>query len=170
MLRWFLNRRLNRAEKQLGVPIDETRYLLRHSIKALSAYAALNKLARYHGPLPADVYCTAKIAAYRQQDCGSCLQIAVNMARNAGVPKALIHKLLAGWLEELPEALRDVYRFAEEQANRVDNPELRERLRERYGDQGLIAIALAITSAGTFPTLKRALGYAVSCSRIKVAV
>jgi len=168
MIRWLLSRRVNRMERYLGVPVDETRYILKHSVKALLACGGLTKISRYHGTLPADVYATAKIAAYRQEDCGSCLQITVNLARKAGVPAELIRDLIAGRTKALPEALRDVYQFAEEQANRTDNPALRERLRQRYGDHGLIALALAITSARTFPTLKRALGYATSCSRMEI--
>jgi hypothetical protein len=151
------------------VPIDETRYILSHSIKALLAYSSLSKLSQYRGPLPPEVHATAKIAAYRQEDCGSCLQISVNLARKAGVPAALLRDLAQGRISSLPESLRDVYRFAEEQANRSDNPELRERLRQRYGDDGLIALAIAVTSARTFPTLKRALGYATSCSRVEIS-
>ena len=168
MIRWFLNRRLNQMEKFIGVPIDETRYILKHSLDALLACSGLQKLSRYHGPLSAEVYFTAKIAAYRQEDCGSCLQICVNLARKSGVPAELIRDLIAGRTQALPEPLRDVYQFAEEQANRVDNPELRERLRQRYKDAGLIALALTITSARTFPTLKRALGYATRCSRMEI--
>lgn len=168
MIRWFLNRRLDQMEQYLGVPVDESRYILNHSVKAFIACGGLTKISRYHGTLPADVYATAKIAAYRQEDCGSCLQIAVNLARRSGVPADLIRNLIAGRMQALPESLCDVYQFAEEQANRVDNPELRERLRQRYGDDGLIALALAITSARTFPTLKRALGYATSCSRMEI--
>ena len=170
MVRWFLQRKIKAAEKFLGVPADETRYILRHSVKALLAYGSLQKISRYHGPLPVDVYYTAKVAAYRQEDCGSCLQITVNLARKEGVSAELLRGLVAGRKEILPEPLREVYQFAEEQANRVDNPELRERLRQRYGDHGLIALALAITSAGTFPTLKRALGFATSCSRVQVEI
>jgi hypothetical protein len=168
MIRWFLNRHLNQVEQYLGVPVDEARYVLKHSLKAWLTCGGLQKISRYHGPLPADVYFTAKVAAYRQEDCGSCLQITVNLARRAGIPAELLRDLIAGRTKALPEPLREVYQFAEEQANRVDNPELRERLRQRYGDHGLITLALAITSAGTFPTLKRALGYATSCSRIEI--
>ncbi|HUZ04617.1 MAG TPA: hypothetical protein VMU62_04615 [Acidobacteriaceae bacterium] len=170
MIRWYLLRKIQAAEKFLGVPADETRYMLQHSVKALLAYRGLLKISRYHGPLPVDVYYTAKVAAYRQEDCGSCLQITVNLAKHDSVSSVLLNTLLAGRTEALPETLREVYQFAEEQANRVDNPELRERLRQRYGDDGLIALALAITSAGTFPTLKRALGFATSCSRVQVNV
>ncbi len=168
MMRWWINRRLSKMEQFLGVPMDETRYMLKHSLKALLAFNGVRKISRFAGRLPADVYATAKIAAYKQEDCGSCLQITVNLARKAGVSTELIRDLIAGRTQALPEELREVYQFAQEQANRVDNPELRERIRQRYGDDGLIAIALAITSAGTFPTLKRVLGFATSCSRVEI--
>ena len=170
MLRWYLQRKIAAAERELGVPATETRYILRHSIDALFAYASLRKISRFHGPLPADVYAAAKIAAYRQQDCGSCLQITVNLAKKSGVSVELIRTLLDGRTDVLPEELREVTQFAAEQANRIDNPVLRERLRQRYGDAGLIALALAITSAGTFPTFKRAIGLATSCSQIQISL
>jgi hypothetical protein len=168
MIRWILNRQIDKMERQLGVPVDETRYMLEYSVEALIACSGLKKISEFHGTLPNDVYYTAKIAAYRQADCGSCLQISVNLAAKSGVSPELIRDLAAGRTRALPEGLRDVYTFAEEQANRIDNPELRERLRERYGDSGLIALGVAIMSAQTFPTLKRALGYALSCSQVEI--
>jgi alkylhydroperoxidase family enzyme len=170
MLRWYLEKKIAAAERELGVPATETRYILRHSIDALFAYASLRKIAHYRGMLPADVYAAAKIAAYRQQDCGSCLQITVNLARKSGVSAELIRTLLDGRTDVLPEELREVSQYASEQANRIDNPALRERLRQRYGDAGLIALALAITSAGTFPTFKRAVGLATSCSQVQITI
>jgi hypothetical protein len=47
---------------------------------------------------------------------------------------------------------------------------LREHIRQRFGDEGLIEMALAIASCRTFPMVKRALGYAVSCSEVAVSL
>ena len=47
---------------------------------------------------------------------------------------------------------------------------LRERIRQRYGDEGLIELALAIAACRTFPVTKRVLGFAVSCSEVTVRV
>src|SRR5260370_41116536 len=47
---------------------------------------------------------------------------------------------------------------------------LRERIRLRYGDEGLIEMALAIATCRGFPTIKHALGYAVSCAAEEVRV
>jgi hypothetical protein len=120
--------------------------------------------------IPVDVYYIAKIAAYRQEDCGSCLQISVNLARKANVPAPIIRAAVERRLEALPPELRLVYLFAEGQANRHDDPQAREKIIQRYGHDGLIELALAITSARTFPTLKRSLGFAISCSRAQLAV
>jgi hypothetical protein len=43
-------------------------------------------------------------------------------------------------------------------------------MRLRYGDEGLVELALAIASCRTFPVTKRVLGYAVSCSDVAVHV
>jgi alkylhydroperoxidase family enzyme len=168
MIRWLLKRQVDKAERELGVPVDETRYILDHSIKALMALRGLQKIARFDEALPAEAYHTAKIAAHRVADCGSCLQIAVNLATKSGMKAELIRDLVAGRTQKLSPPLRDVFQFAEEQSNRIDNPELRERLRRTYGDEGLITLATALISSQTFPVLKRALGFSVSCSRVEI--
>ncbi|MGZ8379104.1 MAG: hypothetical protein ACXW0Z_17895, partial [Gemmatirosa sp.] len=44
----------------------------------------------------------------------------------------------------------------------------RPAVRARYGDVGIAELAVAIAAARTFPTLKRALGHAVSCERVQL--
>jgi hypothetical protein len=50
----------------------------------------------------------------------------------------------------------------------VTEPEegLREQLQNRYGDAGLVELALAISSSQVYPITKRALGYATSCAKV----
>jgi uncharacterized lipoprotein YbaY len=47
--------------------------------------------------------------------------------------------------------------------------ELRAEALRRYGKKGLISLAYAIASARVYPTVKRVLGHAHTCERIKVA-
>jgi hypothetical protein len=99
------------------------------------------------------------------------VQIAVNQVRKAGVPAEVLQAVLDCRLDDLPEELRDAYRFAEAVATQSGaEDEWREGIRRRYGDEGLIEMALAIASCRAFPTIKRALGYAVSCSAVAVRV
>lgn len=47
---------------------------------------------------------------------------------------------------------------------------LRESIRLRYGNEGLIEMALAIASCRAFLVIKRTLGYAVRCSAVAIRV
>ena len=168
MIRSLLHRMIDRTEKRLGAPADEARYMLDHSPGSFLAFSTVQTWVHRHKAVPVEVYFTAKIAAYHEEDCGTCLQIAVNLALQSGVDRQLVRNLAQGREELLPSELRDVYRFAAKQANRIDDEELRQRMIARYGDEGLIELALAIASARMFPAFKRTVGYAKSCSLVRV--
>ena len=168
MIRTILRKMIRSSEKKLGVPLDEGRYMLEHSPGATLAFSTVQIWADRHKSLPAEAYYVAKIGAYLEEDCGTCLQIAVNVALKSGVNRELVRNAAQGREELLSPELRDVYRFAQRQANRQDDDAARDRLRARYGDEGLIELALAIGSARLFPAVKRTLGFAKSCSLVRV--
>lgn len=170
MLKKFAHTLIDSAEKQLGTPLDEMRYLADHSLAAFRRWSSTREIADYHHALPPEVYYVAKIATYRVEDCGSCLQIVAHMARKNGVPASIVRAALNGEVELLPEELVAVYGFAQKQAQREDDPGIRELLRKRYGDQGLIELAIGVASARTFPAFKRALGFAKRAEDVTVEV
>lgn len=162
MLKTIANKMLDSAEKDLGAPVDEMRYILDHSMSAFRRWASMREIADYHHALPAEVYYIAKIASYRVEDCAACLQIATHFAQKNGVAAELIRAALDGRPQDLPKELQVVYDFAQDQANRLDDPEIRELIRRTYGDDGLIELAIGLASTRAFPTLKRVLGFAKS--------
>ena len=171
MLRRLILARIASAEKELGVPLEYCRFILRVSLRASFKFAKFLAVDEYRRVLPPAPCYVARIVAVRDEDCGTCVQIAVNQAKKAGVPVEQLRDVLDGKLDSLPEELRDAYCFAE--AVLTSNGEedaWRERIRLRYGDEGLIEMALAIATCRVFPTIKRALGYAVSCSAVAVRV
>ncbi len=171
MLRALISRRLDAEERRAGVPLEYVRFILRTSLRSFASYALFIPMSRHRRHLPREPYHTARIAVTQADDCGSCLQIIVNLARQDGLDRALIQALLAGRPEALPGDLADVHRFTTAVVRATyDEAELRERLRARYGEQGLVELALAIAAARVFPTAKRALGYAVSCSGVHIDV
>jgi alkylhydroperoxidase family enzyme len=171
MLRRLILSRIAAAEKTLGVPLDYCRFMVRTSLRAFFKFGKFLAVDEYRRVLPAGPCYVARIVAVRHDDCGTCVQIAVNQAKKAGVPAEILRAVLDGRLDDLPEELRDVYRFAEAVVKASgEEDDLRERIRMRYGDEGLIEMALAIASCRVFPTTKRALGYAVSCSEVGIAV
>jgi alkylhydroperoxidase family enzyme len=165
MIRWLINKRLDSAERQLGESIDYARHILRVSLRAFLRYARFLSVAGYRRALPRNVMHVAQLVAVRDEDCGNCVQIGLNVARADGVPVDQLQAVLDQRPDALPPELADAYRFAEAvvTANGRD-AEYRERIRARYGEEALVEFALAMASCRTFPVVKRALGYSTSCN------
>jgi alkylhydroperoxidase family enzyme len=134
-------------------------------------FTKVAKVASYRSKLPAAPFHVARLVAVKHQDCGPCVQTVVNLAKEDGVEPAVLKAALAGKVEDLPETLGDVYRFAEAVAARTGEEEpFRERLRKVFGEEAMVELALAIATCQVFPILKRGLGHAKSCSLVKVEV
>jgi alkylhydroperoxidase family enzyme len=153
-----------------GVSLDYLRQLVRDAPGAFLAFARARAFLGHRGAMPADAHHVARIAATRAEDCGTCVQITVNLARQAGVPPAVVRAAALDLPDELPAPLAAVHRFATAVA-RADTAAAeaeRPAVHARYGDAGIAELAVAIAGARTFPTLKRALGHAVSCERVQL--
>jgi alkylhydroperoxidase family enzyme len=145
--------------------------MIRASLRAFLKFAKFLSVDEYRRVLPVGPCYVARIVAVRDEDCGSCVQIAVSQARKAGLPAEQVQAVLDNRVDDLPEELREAYRFAEAVVSRNgEEDSLRECIRQRYGDEGLVEMALAIASCRVFPVTKRALGYAESCSKTAVRV
>ena len=169
MLRAIIEGRISAAEHRLGVPADYMRHILNVSMRAFLKFAKIMPVAEYRRVLPREPYHVARIVAAREEDCGSCLQIEINSAKRDKVKPMIVRAVLNGKPDNLPEELADVYRFAEAVVRRTGEDEIyRERMRELYGEEGLVELAIAIAMCRVFPTTKRALGFAKSCSEVPV--
>src|SRR5262245_62982504 len=111
MVRSLIARRIAQEEHRVGVPLDYVRHILQTSLTAFRKYAMFIPMSRHRVRLPADVFHTARLVATSREDCGTCVQIVVNLARRAGVAPPVIDAVLAGRVEALPDHLQDVYRF-----------------------------------------------------------
>jgi hypothetical protein len=88
----------------------------------------------------------------------------VKMAREAGVPDAVIRGALRGG-EGLNAEQREIHDYAVAVATNGEmDPELLPRLQARLGREAVAEIALGIVATRLYPTMKRGLGYAKSCS------
>lgn len=170
MIQALLNWQIDKAERQLGVPLDDARWL------AAVSWSATWRMVRFRKILQAGQGFSharhiAGLVGAMADDCGSCVQIGVNFSRQAGVPQEQLSAVVERRPEELPEELAAVYRFAEAVTlNSDDQDDLREVVRKLYGDRGLVEICIAVAMHRVFPTLKRGLGFAKSCSRVVVEV
>jgi hypothetical protein len=172
MLRWFLRRQLNVQEKKLGASVDYLRHVVDVSPAAFLRFCSILPFANSRKSLPKDAWFVAQLVTLQHEDCGTCLQIGVNLARKSGLDAGVINAVLAGNTHELSPELLDVVQFTRSVlgAGGEDEEQLREVLRARYGPRGLIELAYAIASSRIPPTVKRCLGYAQSCSAVPVRV
>lgn len=93
------------------------------------------------------------------------------MAEAGGVKPETLRAILAGDEAAMGADAALGWRFARASLARdmeAADP-LRDEILRRWGDKGLVAIGMAITTARMYPTLKYALGYGKACSRVTVA-
>jgi alkylhydroperoxidase family enzyme len=171
MMRSVVLKQIAAEERTLGESLDYVRHILRTSFRAFLKFMLFMPLSRHRRVLPAAPYHVARIVATRDADCGTCVQIEVNLARRDGIPPETIRAVLDERPDALPDDLADAYRFTAGVVGATgDEDATRERIRQRYGEEGLVEIGLAIASARVFPITKRALGYARACALVDIKI
>jgi hypothetical protein len=169
MLRALISSRISSAEHRLGVKADYMRHMLDVSLRAFLKFVKIIPVSDYRRVLPSEPFHVARLVALRDEDCGSCLQIEINQAKRDKVRPQIIRATIADKPDDMPEQLADVYRFAQAVVRRSGDEEIyRERIRELYGEEGLVELAMTIAICRVFPATKRALGFAQSCSVVPV--
>jgi hypothetical protein len=167
MIRKLAFWRLEREERRLGASLDYLRHIARGSLPAFLEFGAFTSLASHRRALPAEPYHVARLVSTMDEDCGTCIRIEVRLARESGVAGDLIQAVLSGRVETLPPGLADVFRYSRAVVVDKEAPtDLRQRLCDRYGEAGLVELALAIATCRVFPTTRRALGYDTRCEWI----
>ena len=169
MLRWFIKKRLDAEEKKLGESLDYLRYITDKDSPAMLRLASIGPFANSRKTLPCDAWYAAQLIALQHEDCGTCLQIGVNLARKDGVDVQTIESVLDGNWSELPPGLNTICQFTlQTVTDKTANDEMRARIVQQYGERGLIELAFAVAAAAVPPTIKRVLGYSKSCSAISI--
>ena len=171
MLRWFLRRQLDAAERRLGAPLDYAREMLAGSPGLLLRFFAGTALLARRRRAPRDAWHVAALVATRHEDCGTCVQIGVNLARKDGVPVEVLRAVLDGAPERLPAPLAEAFHFASGVcAGDGSEAPWRAALLARHGREALAELSLVVATARVFPTVKRGMGHAVSCSAVPISL
>jgi hypothetical protein len=170
MLKAFLSRQLGKMERQFNYDASYMRQMLNVSPATFLKFGFVTQLVDRQAA-PGEILAAAGIAATLVEDCGPCTQIGVDMATAHGVDPAVLRAILAGDEAGMGEVAALGWRFAHASMARdmeAADP-LRDEIVRRWGDRGLLAVSLAITTSRMYPTLKYALGYGKACSRVTVA-
>jgi len=170
MLKAFLARQIDRMEAQWGYDASYLRFVLGASPATFLKFGFVTQLVDRKAA-PAAALAAAGIVGTLAEDCGPCTQISVDMAAAAGVEPKVLRAILAGDEAAMGETAALGWRFAQASLARdmeAADP-LRDEIVRRWGEAGLTAVAMAITTARMYPTLKYALGYGKACSKVTVA-
>jgi hypothetical protein len=96
------------------------------------------------------------------------VQIGTDIAVENGMDGNIIKSLLSGTPTDADAQLGfDFSRALLTHSGRLD--ELREQIERKWGKAALIALSLRAMTTRNFPILKRALGHAKTCQRVRVA-
>jgi alkylhydroperoxidase family enzyme len=143
--------------------------LLDETPSLMNAFNGLSKLSGYRKKAPVEAYIAAKLTGVGAEDCGPCLQLAVDMAREDGVAGSLIEAILAGDEGSMCTDSALGFRFASAILARSDDEDAaRAAVRNAYGEAAVVELTLATQINRVFPMVKRGLGYDKSCNRITV--
>lgn len=169
MLKHIIEKQLTAFEKEWDYSMDYAREVLELGVLVLKKFQDAQAIGSYCEGISSRAHFGVKILAVMAGDCGPCVQLVTDMAAREGVPPEALAALVRGELEALPEDMRLPAEFTRALVARSEElPELRERMRERYGNEGLVSAAYGVINASMYPTLKYALGHGHACAKIGI--
>lgn len=170
MLRAILARQIDRFERLWDYDASYMRALLKASPASFFKFSVATGMVDRKAA-PGEALAAAGIAGTVREDCGPCTQIGIDMATASGVNPEILRAIVAGDEAAMGPDAALVWRFANASLDRdMERADpLRDEIVRRWGEKGLVAISLTLTTSRMYPTLKYALGYGKACSKIVVA-
>jgi hypothetical protein len=169
MLRRWLHRTIRRMERRFDYDAAYLHDLIEVSPAAMLKLSLVQGINQHRRGVSKEAWHAARITAARHEDCGPCTQLMLDMALADGVAPAQLRALAARDFAAMAADVALGARLADAVAMNTPSDDLRAAIVSRFGQDGLISLAFAMAGARIFPTLKRALGHARTCERLRVA-
>lgn len=168
MIRWLLHRNFRGMEKKYGYDATYLHELADESLSACVRFATVQLAGgTFRSNAPSNAWFAAGIAGALVEDCGPCVQIASDIAMEEGMSGEIIKQLLSGAPTDADAQLGfDYGRALLLFSDNLD--ELRETIEAKWGKPALMALTLRAMTARNFPVIKRALGHAKTCQRVRI--
>lgn len=169
MIRGLFHRGLRRFAKRYEYDATYMVQILDADLVGFLKFYGLIALSAHRFGLPLGPFFAAKFIATRAADCGTCVELVVRMAADAGVSQ---HQLAAaGRGRGCPPDVLLAANFARAVlGNRDDLDALIDSVRQTFGERGLTGLALAVATAQVYPLLKRGMGHAQECVMLPAAL
>lgn len=171
MLGWLIRRKMAGYEREFDYDMSYARDLYDASPRAFFRFSKILGMSSYREDAPKEAWYAAKLAATLAEDCGPCTQLVVKMAERDGVSAAAIRAVLLGDDSAMPADAALGFRFAQSVLRRdiAESDRLRREVVTRWGNKGLVSLALTIASSRVYPNLKYALGHGHACTKVSLA-
>ncbi len=168
MFKWIAHRLIDRAFRRFRYDATYVHDILDTSTSAWLKFLAAQPMNLHRTGISADAWYAAKIATVRHEDCGPCAQLVVDMALLDGVSAELVRAIVGRNFGQLTSDAELGLRFAEAVLLHDVTDPLRSEVLRRFGQHGLVSLAFAIAQTRTYPTIKRVMGHAQICERLRV--
>ena len=169
MRNYFIRQMIQRMGRRYDYDPSYLLYLLDEAPKAFWKFMRASALSRYRERAPVEATLTVRLFATMTEDCGPCTQLLVHHAREAKMATDQIEAVLIRNPAAMNSVVALAFSYADAVLNsRPDVGDVREAVRSRWGNKGLIDLALSMQGARLYPMIKIALGYAVECQRVRL--
>ncbi len=169
MFRWILTQLIKSTGKQLGVSDMDYAFRLRDVAPwRLVRFSFIKTVEGTRRHTPPQVYHAAGLAAAMTEDCGPCVQIHVNLGLKDGVAAQTLHSLVQRKFDAVDVDAALGFRFGEAVARGVDATAFRDDIAAKWGERAVIELSFTIATARFYPAVKRGMGYARACEKVKV--
>jgi hypothetical protein len=169
MIRPILHSVIRRFEKRFGYDATYMHEIADASVGAFVKLALAQRMSAHRESVSLEALFAAGFAAVRFEDCGPCAQLAINMALQGGVAPDMVRAIVARDTARMSSDAVLGLRLADAVLAHEPTDEIRQEVLGRFGEKGLISLAYAIAATRIYPTMKRALGHAHACERLRVA-
>lgn len=170
MIKWLLHRAIRRMERETDYDASYMHEVLNTSLKAGIKLSLLPLMSQHREDAPAELWHGAALASVLEGDCGPCAQLLINFALADGIQPDLLRAMVARDFGAMSDEARLGFQFSEAaMADKPETMELREQIRQQYGERTLVALAFAITFSRSYPVFKRALGHGTACQKLTIS-
>ena len=169
MVKWLMRRAIRAFERKWDYDAGYLHEMIEASPRAAWLFARATAVGRYRRDIPIEAWSVAGITAVRQEDCGPCTQLGVSMAERAGVRPDVLRAVLRDDPDAMPPDVALVWRFTRATlAHDAAADQYRDAIIKRWGPRAVVSLALAMTAARLYPTVKYTMGHGKACTRIVV--
>ena len=169
MRKYTAQRELSEFGEYYNYDVSYMQHMLDTSPEAYFKFEPMAILARHREAAPKPAFYAAKLVGALTEDCGPCVQLVVDMAREAGMSEKCIAAVLRRDLSAMDPETALGFRFADAIVRRAPEAEdARELVREQWGEVAVIDLTLGTQIGRVFPMIKTGLGHGQSCQRVRV--